>query len=456
MRKTAATTTIALALLATAFAAEKCEIEAEGEKDIVNCCFNSTLSLTDPSQLTPTQAWDCFIDVLENEYAFTEWKQLDLTKIKASAAPFIAQATAAKTKEEKTKMLSGAIQEAISALPDYHVELAYEKGSPYYADDAKGGFTFAMNHGIDGFGIVTAVEGDPEGLAKGLGRVFPNPDKQMQAYNKGVRVGMRVTMIDGVPVEKSLASFAEGTGQQPWLKAATAGTATWTHRVTMNHAFATRAKVGTVRNFTFVCKTPAHCKPRTPFTRTLTAVDYQPVGNDVSPMSVKYADCGSDQWKGPSPNPDGADGKPAAISKPIVNEGVMMGEGKKDLGYIHVYGEEGNKVNGKPAEWAETFLPKLQKLAKDTKGLVLDIRGNVGGSDNLGAYLNGLFLTEAEKYFCKSRNPADQTGVGGGGGGGGGGGRRSLRQAELFVYSLPSFIVLPSTIVSRPPRLSGG
>ena len=343
----------------TAAAAAWCEIEAQ-------CCGDpsSASSLANTvglccNQYPPAEAWACTIEALRSTYAFGEWKQLNWTAVEESGADWIQKAAAADDPGDRSSLMARALQAAIARIPDGHVWMTINgangttrgRPAPYFPDYgyAPGGFGFAMLPDKDGASVVVAV------------------DEQSEAWARGVRVGQRVTTIDGVPAAESLASSAG------WLESSTVGLATEQKRVTANHGYAARARPGDVRLWGF----EGDGAPAEPV--ELTAYD------DAGAMQLRaYQELlpaeqlpPGQVWLGKQ---DG--------DKPEIAWGTLP----SGVGYLRVVALENPDVMG----WTTTFLEALDAL-RDTDGLVMDIRGNGGGIIQWAAWATGLFLAPGEE-----------------------------------------------------------
>ena len=309
---------------------------------------------------TTAEAWSCLIGVLETHYAFGEWKGLEWTTIEDRGKDFIAAAAAATSAQEKESMLAAALHAAIGEIPDGHVSLTRAPGLPgVYKSNATGGFGFAFSHTGDGSACQTYEKGDACTTVVAV-------DENSAAYKGGVRVGMSILNIDSLTADETLASFGYGN-RRPWLATQPHGVSTWRHRMTENCHEAGRATPGTVRAFRFV---------RGADKKTL---DLQLTAYDDKTTGLKAANC------------------PRFFPNAVGNWQYQQVLPKSGLGYLRVWSEVDEKGT-EQGSWITDVLSMTQAL-KDTKGMVIDIRSNMGGEDHYASYINGLFLTEAEKWL---------------------------------------------------------
>lgn len=281
----------------------------------------------------PTNAITSFIEIMKTWYPFTEYKKLDWCAISSRVLPLAHKAEA----EDDAALWWEALIELQASIPDGHVSLLAESDAPLQRISAVrvekmgGSFGFAVLPDETGSAIVVDV--------------VPGSD----AEGKGVKVGQKVTIRDGTPMsilvapEKRLFKWATAFGGSE-------NPTTTANKIWHSHRFVTRAPVGTSAKWTVVGLGEL----------TLTAQD--------------------DQIRGVLAT---ASRSPLEKDQAVTHRKLPSG-----VGYIAI----GSEPEGDAAEaWKSSIIAAMKDFDK-VPGLIVDLRHNLGGSDELGAWFSGAFF----------------------------------------------------------------
>ena len=274
------------------------------------------------------------------EYAFREWKGIDFSSLYATFAPMIADAEAAYDPGAYYR----AVREYLFSIPDGHINITSPERIGLTADEIEGGFGFAAAELENGRIIVGAVTvGGP-------------------AADAGIQVAAELLEWNGVAVDKAIE-----TASVLWNKAPPA---TNENRRMEQIRFLTRAPIGESRSVSF--RNPGESEPAT---AVMIAIDEGEKGLDL----VNFA-----------PTPDMED------VKKLVEYRVL----ESGHGYVRVYVE--SDLNS-DSDYAWAVHAKFEEAIKHFLGLkvpgvIVDLRGNMGGSDQTAADLCGFFYQEARHY----------------------------------------------------------
>ena len=305
----------------------------------------------DYSASTWTQAFDQMYQRLTREYAFTEWKQIDWSNLYSQYAPKVLKAQQA---DDFTAYYM-ALREFLTEIPDGHVSVNNlpEIDNLYIG----GGFGFSATRLSDGSLIAAWV------------------DENGPAFSLGMRVGAVLTKWNGEPVADALQH----------VSTIFAGPAATTENLELKQAqYLTRAPVGAEAEVTFVN------------------------GGDTAPKIVKliaYDDGGSSLAKSyPSsvlsdkirsmylglddPNPE-----PSAMVETKTLENNIL--------YIKIWGEIDADLQGTGTALStlnEFQAAVQQAVDQKAAGIVVDIRNNLGGLDEMSAAILGSFYAERTLY----------------------------------------------------------
>ncbi len=306
-------------------------------------------NLTVPLDLGNESWSSAFLSVntlLKERYAYTRWKAVDWDALYRAHAPAIAAAERARDRAAYYR----ALQEYIFEIPDGHVQvlpLTGDFGAKYA--DIGGGYGFAVTVLDSGNVIVSYVAG---GSA---------------AESAGLRFGDVVTAWNGTAIRDAI----NATSVIWATKKPSTAEGLQLHR----QRLLTRAPVGTTARVTVTNATdPA------PRTVTLTAFDdaYDTVKKTSTFLGREVNDYGVERpWE--------------EIQPQISNDSVTVGDLPGGYAYLAVYGESYGVYQPFKAAM-------LSAIANTTPGMVIDLRFNSGGDDNLAACFAGWFVDQPVFY----------------------------------------------------------
>jgi len=294
----------------------------------------------DYSAVSWSEAFEAANAKFSREYAFTEWKGVDFRNLYATFAPRIAAAEAAADPETYYR----AVREYLFSIPDGHIMITSPDQIGLSADEIAGGFGLAAAELDDGRIIAAAVtEGGP-------------------AANVGIQVGAVLLALNGVAVDVAIEAVSVLWNKEP--------PATNENRRMEQVRFLTRAAVGEARTVDF--RNPGESESAS---GVMIAIDDDKKGLDL----VNFA-----------PSPDMEDVR-KLVEYRVLNSGH---------GYVRVYVE--SDLTGE-SEYAWAVYAKFEEAIRyfvelNVPGLIVDLRGNMGGSDETAADLSGFFYKEARHY----------------------------------------------------------
>ena len=313
----------------------------------------------DYSTLAWTDAFKAAHDKFSREYAFGDWKGVDWPGLYSRFLPRIAQAQAAS--DEKAYYL--ALHEYVCSIPDGHISLSAQNAAVptgLAKELAGGGFGMAVAELDDGSVITAAVI----------------PDSP--AAQAGIAAGAEITTWGGVPAGTAIGQI--DVGAIPF-KVLTGAVGNENPKATLmlnrleQARLLTRGPVGSIVQVSF--KNPGQASSRT---TTLTAVD--DAGRSFSLLNFASRPDLSDQ-----------------VDYRILPEGY---------GYVLVRMElDLSNPGGYPTRVYQQFREAITSfVAAGVPGVIVDLRGNYGGSDQLAADLCGFFYSspafyEEQEYFDK-------------------------------------------------------
>jgi carboxyl-terminal processing protease len=313
-----------------------------------------TFTYPDPadfSSLTWSQAFAAVHEKLSHEYAFGAWKGVDWAGLCAEFAPRIAQAQAAR--DEKAYYL--ALHEYACSIPDGHISLAAEDTATPTAiaeELAGGGFGMAVAE-LDDWSVVAAavVPGGPAAAA-------------------GIEAGAEIVSWGGTPARTAIGQIDVGAVPYKLLTGAFGGEnpqATREHYRLEQARLLTRAPVGASVRVAF----------RNRGSTALQSATLKAVDDDG--QSFRLVDFAA--------RPEFS----SQVDSRILQDGY---------GYVLVrmeYDPSGD--GGYPTRVYEQFRAAIASfVAADVPGVVLDLRGNYGGSDQLAADMCGFFYASPAFY----------------------------------------------------------
>ena len=306
------------------------------------------------ANLTPVadfsnRSWsDAFLsanNLLKERYAYSQWKSVDWDRLYATYAPKIADAEKTKDKAAYYRALRG----YLFSIPDGHVNImATDDFGAKYADIG-GGYGIAMTRLDSGKVIVSYVANGSAADQAGI-----RPGDEVTAWNgKEIRDAINATSYIWSPTKPST---AEGILLQ-------------------KQRFLTRAPVGTPATVTVANRTDAH-----PRTVNLTASDD---GYDTLTKTTTFL--------GKTVNDVGVARSWTDIKPQISNDTVTYRTLPGGYAYIAIYGES-----------YDVYQPfkssMLAAIANRTPGIVLDLRYNGGGDDNIASCFAGWFVDKPVFY----------------------------------------------------------
>ncbi|MDV2480658.1 peptidase S41 [Methanoculleus sp. Wushi-C6] len=305
---------------------------------------NLTEEVPDFSNMSWSDAFRETCAYMEERYAFTEWRGVDWGGLYARYAPEIAEAERNRDNASYYRTL----REFAYAIPDGHVMAAARDDFGAKYADIGGGYGLAVA-GLDSGRVIVAYVADGS-----------------DAERAGIRFGDEVVSWNGRPVGEAI--NATSIIWAP-VKPSTAE-GFLLHRL----RFLTRAPVGT--NATVGIAGPADSAPRT---INLTAADD---GYDTLTRTSIFL--------GREVNDIGA-GSSADRRAMITNDTVTYRTLPGGIAYIAVY-----------EEFYDVYQPfraaVKDAIAKGAPGVVVDLRYNMGGDDNLAAAFAGWFVNRSVFY----------------------------------------------------------
>ncbi|MDD3857415.1 MAG: S41 family peptidase [Methanoculleus sp.] len=305
---------------------------------------NLTDGPPDFSSMTWSDAFRETCAYMEERYAFTEWRGVDWDALYATYAPKIAQAE----ENEDNAAYYRTLREFVYAIPDGHVLVLSPDDFGAKHADIGGGYGLAVARLDTGEVIVTYVANGSD------------------AERAGIRFGDEVVSWNGRPIGEAIdATSIIWTPVKP-----STAEGILLHKL----RFLTRAPVGA--GATVGIAGPADSVPRT---INLTAADdgYETLAR----TSI---------FLGREVN-DGAAGSSAELKAMIANETVTTRTLPGGIAYIAVYEESYDVYQPFKAAVEEA-------IADGAPGIVIDLRFNRGGDDNLAAAYAGWFVDRPVFY----------------------------------------------------------
>ena len=303
------------------------------------------------SALAWTEAFTAAHDKFSREYAFGDWKAVDWPGLYGRFLPRIAQAQAS----GDLKAYYLALHEYVSSIPDGHISLGAKNGAVPLAlgrELAGGGFGMAVAELDDGRVITAAViPGGPAALA-------------------GIAAGAEIVTWGGQPVKTAIGRIDVGAVPFKILTGAVGSEnplATLERYRLEQAGLLTRGPVGATIQVAF--KNPGAALSQT---ATLTASD--DAGQTFSLVNFAKRPAFSDE-----------------IDYRILPEGY---------GYVLVRMETDlSNPGGYPTRLLRKFQEALGAfVAAGVPGIIVDLRGNYGGSDRLAADMCGFFYSAPSFY----------------------------------------------------------
>jgi carboxyl-terminal processing protease len=294
----------------------------------------------DYRNLSWTDAFISLNSLMKERYAFTEWRGVDFDALNRTWEPVVADAENHKDKAAYLRAIKG----YLFAIPDGHANMLSESGD-YGAKDADlgGGFGLALVQIDSGDVIVSYV-------ANGSA-----------AEKAGIAAGDTVTAWEGKEIHDAI-------NATPYIWA-TKKPSTLEGMRLQQTRLVTRAPVGTTATVTFTGGAANESR-----SASLTAY------NDSYDTLIK-----SSFFVGKQINDIGAADPLNGITPQIANATVTSRTLPGGYTYIRILGES---YDAYPA-----FKAAMQSaIANKSPGVILDLRWNGGGEDNLAACMAGWYL----------------------------------------------------------------
>ncbi|MDP3395327.1 MAG: S41 family peptidase [Methanoregula sp.] len=317
----------------------------ELEASYVSIAANLT-PVADFSNQSWSSAFLTLNNLIKERYAFTQWKSVDFDALYATYAPMIVNAEKTQDKAAYYRALRG----YLFAIPDGHVDVLPTIGDfgAKYADIG-GGYGFAVSRLDSGTVIVSYV-------ANGSA-----------ADSAGIRPGDRVTAWNGKPVMDAI----NATSYIWAVKKPSTAEGIYLHK----QRLLTRAPLGTPATVTITKSDGLN-----PRTINLTAY------NDGADTLIKTT-----TFLGKQINDIGAASILTDIRPQISNDTVTYRTLPGGYAYIAIY-EESYHVY-QPFKAA-----MLDAIMKKAPGMVIDLRYNSGGDDNIASCFAGWFVEKPVFY----------------------------------------------------------
>ena len=304
----------------------------------------------DYSRLTWTQAFTKLNETLSHQYAFTEWKDIRWQELYGKYLPQIEASQA----DDSFESYYTALRAYINEIPDGHIKMS----SITDIDDKYigGGFGFAAARLDDGRVIVTWL--DTSGSTKA----------------SGMQVGDEIILWNGLPVTEAASAvstiFASNSATHENLKQ-------------KQIAYLVRAPIGTEVELTLSDSRYVVLTAYDDNKLSLKKIYPLIVVSEDKLMEIRDIILGID-----NPNP-----KPGGVVETEIMDGNIL--------YIKLWGLFDLDLNktGKPVSTLG-LLREAVAYANESQcaGMILDIRNNVGGLDEMVAEILGLFYAEKTFY----------------------------------------------------------
>ena len=313
----------------------------------------------DYSQLPWEQAFTMLHEQLVREYAFTEWKGIDWEALYAEYHP---QVLAARQKQDfPTYYL--ALRSYLHRIPDRHVSI---NNIPAIDDLYIGG----------GFGISIARLDDASVIATWVEEGTP-------AWVAGLRAGCEILFWDGVPISDAIDAV---------FPVFTSNCATSEDLALAQQQYLVRAPIGKQTEVTFRSE-----EDITSHTAVLTAYD-----DKRASLGKGYPDSVvSDRIRKALLEIE--------TDEPMPQSMVETKLLAQDIAYIKVWGllDADLQQTGTAVSTVSLFEQAVtEAIEQHAKGIILDIRNNIGGMDQMAADLLGCFYSEKTLYeYLLAYNP---------------------------------------------------
>ncbi|MDD2216306.1 MAG: S41 family peptidase [Eubacteriales bacterium] len=317
---------------------------------------------SDFSKLSWTEAFDKLHTRISKEYAFTQWKGVDWDSLYSEYSPVIAQAQ----NEEDFDAYYIGLRSYLHEIPDRHVGASnlFEIDNKYI-----GG----------GFGVTVAKVGDGRIIFTWVGEGSP-------AWEAGIRAGAELISWDKRPAADALEDVAT---------VFTSISATKEDLDLQKQHYLVRAPIGKQVSVAFLNE-----GEHVPQEVSLTAYDDQQESIKRGYPDAVVSDRLKDailEIENPAPMPE------AMVEKKTLANNIF---------YIRIWGEFDADLQ--QTGQTQSTLKLLQQavneaIAADTKGIILDLRNNLGGLDQMAADILGSFYTKKTLYeYQNAYNPSTE------------------------------------------------
>ncbi len=311
----------------------------------------------DFSGLSWSEAFERLHGKFSREYAFTDWKRINWPVLYANFKPRIDRAQA--SKDFTAYYL--ALKEYVHSIPDGHVRMTAIRDIDYKY--IGGGFGFSATKLSNGKVIASWV------------------DEISEAYAQGMRPGAELIEWNGQPIDEVLDGVVTVFGPN---------SATAEDTVNQRVCYLTRAPINTQLSVAFSINGE---RARA----TVVAFD----DNGLSLSKIYPIAVVPDGLRELILNVDNPRNPPQSMVEKKVLDG--------NIGYIKIWGELDIdlKSEGKTPSTLGLFRAALTEFNKaKLKGLIVDIRNNVGGFDSMAADMLASFYQEEVLYeYVKYFNP---------------------------------------------------
>ncbi len=314
---------------------------------------------SDYSKLSWTEAFDKLHTRVSQEYAFTQWKGVDWNALYDEYYPIIAKAQ----QENDFAAYYTGLRSYLHQVPDRHVNVS----NLAEVDDGYIG---------GGFGVAVARLDD--------GRmIFTWVDEAGPAWEAGIRAGAELISWDGRPAAEALAAVST---------VFTGISATREDLELQKQHYLVRASIGKQVSVVYLDEEQALREV------SLTAYDDHKEslkrGYPDAVVSDRVRDAFLD-IENPAPLPE------AMVEQETLADGIR---------YIKIWGEfdADLKQTGQAPSTLELLRQAVDEaIAADAKGIILDLRNNMGGLDEMAADILGSFYPEKTFYeYQNAYNPA--------------------------------------------------
>lgn len=344
----------------------------------------------DFSNLSWSDAFLAANNLFKERYAYTQWRSVDWDALYLKYAPLIADA---EKKNDKAAYYR-AFRQYLFSIPDGHVDVLATTGDfgAKYADIG-GSYGFAVSRLDSGKVMVRYVANGSE------------------AYRAGIRPGDEVTAWNGVEIHEAInATFSIWAVKKP---------STSEGFLLHKQRFLTRAPVGTHASVSITGKNDVRSR-----TVDLVASDdgYDTLIKTTTFLGKQINDVGVDRtWNDIQPQ----------ISNDTITYRTLPG----GYAYIAIYRESYDVYE--PFKSA-----MMDAIAKNAPGMVIDLRFNSGGDDNIASCFAGWFVNKPAFYeYATKYDPGSST---------------FTRVSEAWTQPRPNGYYGPVAVLVSPDTISSG